>query len=374
VSGTSPITSAALTASSVGLSSFSFAVDDEYWLESRPADGGRAAIITELLDGPGAPIHVMVTAAVAPAGAETADTWDVRSRAHEYGGGSYVVDPASGTAYFSNFTDQRVYAVQVNGAAGYGSPRAITEADKGYAFADFIFEPRGKRLFCVRETHVEPGASDKPEANSGTSRDLKLSPSVSTLDACTSCSQPAAISTRHRGCRPIVKRSRSWHGTIRQCQNRLKGKWGVVDVDDRCNATLHLTEVGLVDKNRLTISGASAGGFTTLACLAFRHEGFSAGASYYGVADLNLLVAETHKFESHYLDSLVGPYPAARAVYASRSPAFSADRARSPLVQFHGLEDRGVSPSQARAMFEALQQSGIPTAFSSSRGSSTGFL
>jgi dipeptidyl aminopeptidase/acylaminoacyl peptidase len=134
-------------------------------------------------------------------------------------------------------------------------------------------------------------------------------------------------------------------GYGKEYRNRLKGEWGVVDVDDCCNAALHLAHLGLVDKNRLTISGGSAGGYTTLACLAFRPEVFSAGASYYGVADLNLLAAETHKFESRYLDSLVGPYPAARAVYDARSPVFSADRVRCPLVQFQGLEDRVVPPS-----------------------------
>jgi dipeptidyl aminopeptidase/acylaminoacyl peptidase len=162
-------------------------------------------------------------------------------------------------------------------------------------------------------------------------------------------------------------------GFGKEYRNRLKGQWGVVDVDDCCNAALHLADIGLADRKRLVISGGSAGGFTTLACLAFRPNVFSAGASYYGVADLKLLAAETHKFESRYLDSLVGPYPEAISIYEARSPVLSANHVRCPLVQFQGLEDRVVPPSQARAMFKALQSNGIPTALVEFPGEQHGF-
>lgn len=151
-------------------------------------------------------------------------------------------------------------------------------------------------------------------------------------------------------------------GYGREYRNRLKGRWGIVDVEDCANAALHLTQIGLVDRRRLAISGGSAGGFTTLACLAFRTDVFGAGASYYGVADLNLLVAETHKFESRYMDSLVGPLPEAQRVYDERSPINSADKIRCPLVLFQGLEDKIVPPSQARKMYQALKGNGIRTA------------
>jgi hypothetical protein len=173
---TSPITSAALTASTIGLSDFSLAGDAAYWLEARPADGGRVALVVAPLHGVDAPRDVTNTAAFATAGKPSQEAvFNVRSRAHEYGGGAYVVDPTSGTAFFSNFADQRVYAVDVSGGGGSsgtgdstkealpraGRPRPVTEADKGYAFADYTFDPNSRHLFCVRETHAVANSSDQ---------------------------------------------------------------------------------------------------------------------------------------------------------------------------------------------------------------------
>ena len=151
-------------------------------------------------------------------------------------------------------------------------------------------------------------------------------------------------------------------GFGRAYRERLLGQWGVVDVDDCANCALALAARGLVDKNRLTIDGGSAGGFTTLACLAFKPGVFKAGASHYGVADLLLLAEETHKFEARYPDSLVGPLPAAEAIYKQRSPINAAEQIDSAVAFFHGDEDKVVPPNQAQVMFEALKAKGKPTA------------
>lgn len=151
-------------------------------------------------------------------------------------------------------------------------------------------------------------------------------------------------------------------GYGRAYRARLNGQWGIVDVDDCVNGARFLVERGLVDGRRLAIRGGSAGGYTTLAALTFR-EVFTAGASYYGVSDLEALATETHKFESRYLDRLVGPHPARRDLYIQRSPIHFVDRVSCPLILFQGLEDRVVPPNQAERIFAALRERGIPVAY-----------
>jgi dipeptidyl aminopeptidase/acylaminoacyl peptidase len=149
-------------------------------------------------------------------------------------------------------------------------------------------------------------------------------------------------------------------GYGRAYRERLNLNWGIVDVDDVCHGALSLAERGLVDRNRLVITGGSAGGFTVLAALAFR-DVFRTGASHYGVADLAGLATDTHKFESRYLDGLVGPYPAAADVYAARAPLNHADRIRCPVIFFQGLDDKVVPPDQTERMAEALRRNGVTT-------------
>lgn len=153
---------------------------------------------------------------------------------------------------------------------------------------------------------------------------------------------------------------------------RLNGNWGIVDVDDCCNGALHLARQGRVDGSRLIIRGGSAGGYTTLAALAFR-DVFRAGASYYGVSDLEALATDTHKFESRYLDKLIGPYAERRDLYVARSPIHAADRLRCPVIFFQGLEDKVVPPDQAERMVEALRQKGVPVAWVPFEGEQHGF-
>ena len=151
-------------------------------------------------------------------------------------------------------------------------------------------------------------------------------------------------------------------GYGRAYRDRLKGQWGVVDVDDCVNGARFLVRQGLVDEERLTITGGSAGGYTTLCALTFR-EVFKAGASHCGIGDLEALAHDTHKFESRYEDGLVGPYPARRDLYRARSPIHFTDRLSCPVIFFQGLEDKIVPPNQAETMVAALRAKGLPVAY-----------
>jgi len=161
-------------------------------------------------------------------------------------------------------------------------------------------------------------------------------------------------------------------GYGRPYRERLKGQWGVVDVDDCVNAALYLVKQGWVDGERLAIRGGSAGGYTTLSALAFR-DVFHAGASHFGVSDLEALAVETHKFESRYLDGLVGPYPEEREMYLERSPIYNTAGLNCPMILFQGLEDQVVPPSQAQKMAHALREKGVPVAYLPFEGEQHGF-
>ena len=161
-------------------------------------------------------------------------------------------------------------------------------------------------------------------------------------------------------------------GYGRRYRRRLIGEWGIVDVDDCVAATRLLVDRGDADRDRLIIRGGSAGGFTTLAALAFR-EVFAAGASLYGVADLEALARDTHKFEARYLDSLVGPYPERRDLYVERSPIHNTDELDCPIILLQGLDDQIVPPSQAEMMIEALEANGLPYAYLAFEGEQHGF-
>ena len=161
-------------------------------------------------------------------------------------------------------------------------------------------------------------------------------------------------------------------GYGREYRERLNGDWGVVDVDDCCNAALYIVSQGDADPDRLAIDGGSAGGYTTLAALTFK-DVFKAGASHYGVSDLEALAKETHKFESRYLDGLVAPYPEGKDLYQERSPINHTEQLSCPLILFQGLEDQIVPPNQAEMMFDAVRAKGIPTAYIPFEGEQHGF-
>jgi len=161
-------------------------------------------------------------------------------------------------------------------------------------------------------------------------------------------------------------------GYGRAYRERLNGQWGIIDVDDCVNGAGFLAAQGKVDADRSVIDGGSAGGYTTLCALTFR-DYFKAGASYYGVSDLEALEVDTHKFESRYSRSLIGPYPERRDLYHDRSPIHFTDRLSCPLIFFQGLEDKVVPPNQAEMMVEALRQKKLPVAYVAFAGEQHGF-
>ncbi|MBW4030306.1 MAG: S9 family peptidase [Acidobacteria bacterium] len=161
-------------------------------------------------------------------------------------------------------------------------------------------------------------------------------------------------------------------GYGREYRNRLRGQWGVVDLDDCVNAATYLVSQGLADPDALLIHGGSAGGYTTLCALTFR-DTFAAGASYFGISDLATMTTGTHKFESRYLDSMIGRWPEDRDVYESRSAYFHRDLLSTPMILFQGLEDEVVPPEQAAAMVEVLQSKAIPHVYVAYEGEQHGF-
>lgn len=161
-------------------------------------------------------------------------------------------------------------------------------------------------------------------------------------------------------------------GYGREYRQRIDGQWGIVDVNDCVNAAQYLVNQQRIDGDRLVITGSSAGGYTTLAALTFR-DTFKAGASYYGVSNLEILAKDTHKFESRYLDRLVGQYPQDRAVYQERSPIHFLEQLDCPIIFFQGLKDKVVPPNQAEMMFQAIKHKGLPVAYISFEQEAHGF-
>jgi dipeptidyl aminopeptidase/acylaminoacyl peptidase len=161
-------------------------------------------------------------------------------------------------------------------------------------------------------------------------------------------------------------------GYGREYHQRLNGQWGIVDVDDCVNGAQYLVNQQKVDGNKLAITGGSAGGYTTLAALTFK-DTFKAGASYYGISDLEALARDTHKFEAHYLDGLIGKYPEQKEIYVKRSPIHFTEKLSCPVAFFQGLEDKVVPPNQAEMMVEALKNKGIPVLYVPFAGEQHGF-
>jgi dipeptidyl aminopeptidase/acylaminoacyl peptidase len=162
-------------------------------------------------------------------------------------------------------------------------------------------------------------------------------------------------------------------GYGRPYRERLNGQWGIVDVEDAVNAARYLVGHGKADRDRLIIRGGSAGGYTALAALVFHPGVFRAAASYYGISDLEVLQHDTHKFESRYSDTLVGPWPEARDLYRARSPIHFVDRLSCALILLQGLEDKVVPPNQSEMMADAVRKKGLPVAYLAFEGEQHGF-
>jgi dipeptidyl aminopeptidase/acylaminoacyl peptidase len=247
-------------------------------------------------------------------------------------------------------------------ASGAGNGNGSDAGDGPIAHALFYaptsgdhHAPEGELPPLVVRIHGGPTAAARPE----------LSPSVQFWTT--------------RGFAVVDVNYRGSTGFGRSYRDLLQGEWGRVDVEDCLAAARHLGAEGLVDPARCVIRGGSAGGFTTLAALCFQdawgQDGtFSAGCSLYGVTDLAALAAETHKFESRYLDGLVGPLPDAAEVYRERSPLFHADALSQPVLLLQGAEDRIVPPAQAKVLVDALRARGVPYAYVLFPGEGHGFL
>ena len=161
-------------------------------------------------------------------------------------------------------------------------------------------------------------------------------------------------------------------GYGRPYRDRLKGQWGIVDVEDAVGGAQAMVAAKKADPERLIIRGGSAGGYTALAALTF-HDTFKCGASYYGISDLEVLQQDTHKFEARYNDSLLGPYPDAKDVYRRRSPIHFTDRLSCPIILFQGLEDKVVPPNQSEMMAEAVRKKGLKVKYVAFEGEQHGF-
>lgn len=184
---------------------------------------------------------------------------------------------------------------------------------------------------------------------------------------------PAFLFWTQRGVGVVDVNYRGSSGFGRAYRRSLDGRWGEIDWQDCIAAARYLAEQGDADPDRTWVEGGSAGGYVAFCALAFDPQAFAAGVSYYGVADVEALATDTHKFESRYLDSLIGPYPEAVDLYRARSPVHFADRLERPLLLLQGLDDEVVLPNQAEMMAEALDRKGIPYAYIAFEGEGHGF-
>jgi dipeptidyl aminopeptidase/acylaminoacyl peptidase len=236
-------------------------------------------------------------------------------------------------------------------------PEAITfpSTDDGQAHA-FYYAPTNAGF--------ESGGTETPPL-------LVISHGGPTSATSSSLSLPIQFWTS-RGFAVVDVNYRGSTGHGKAFRDALKGKWGVYDTDDCIAAADYLVSRGLADTNRLAIKGGSAGGYTTINALTF-HDRFAVGATYYGIADLSVFVDDTHKYESRYLDSLIGPYPEAKQLYHDRSAINFTDQLSCPMIILQGLEDKIVPPSQAEIMAGALRDKGIPFSLMMFEGEQHGF-
>ena len=242
--------------------------------------------------------------------------------------------------------------------AGYlSAPRPIEFPTEGGLTAHGIFYPPQNRDYAAPEAEKPPLlVMSHGGPTSSSSAALKYSIQYWTSRGF------AVLDVNYRGS----------SGYGRAYRARLHGQWGIADVEDCVNGADYLVQSGAADGDRLAIRGGSAGGYTTLCALTFRNT-FKAGASHYGISDLEALAKDTHKFESRYLERLIGPYPQRRDLYVVRSPIHFTDRLSSAMIIFQGLEDRVVPPDQAEKMVQAVKAKKLPVAYLAFEGEQHGF-
>ncbi len=276
-----------------------------------------------------------------------------------FGGASPTREPAVVSLDLETEICSTIYAPSdIAIDSGYmSSPKHVIfpTTDDGRAHA-FYYEPTN-RDFAAPDDELPPLVTichGGPTSASGTGLDLSTHYWTSRGFA--------VVDVNYRGS--------SGYGKV--YRDALKGKWGIYDTDDCIAAAQYLIDQGLVDKDRVMIRGGSAGGYTTINALTFE-DFFAAGAALYGIADLMVFIGDTHKFESRYLDSLVGPYPEEAQRYHDRSAINFMDQLATPMIILQGLEDEIVPPSQAEIMVEALESKGLPYAYIGFPGEQHGF-
>lgn len=280
-----------------------------------------------------------------------------------------------GRIAFAAATPQREAAVVVYDVAG-GGLETVRESSEESIDAEYVSVPRAVE-FATGEGTVAHGFYYPPTNPGFAAPAGELPPLiVQSHGGPTSHATPALdrefLYWTSRGFGVVDVNYRGSSGYGRAYREGLNGTWGVVDTEDCVHAATSLAAAGEVDGARLAIRGGSAGGYATLCALVF-HDEFATGASYYGVADAEALARDTHKFESRYLDGLIGPYPERADLYRERSPINFVERLRTPLILFQGLEDEIVPPNQAETMAAALKQNGVPYAYLAFAGEQHGF-
>lgn len=301
------------------------------------------------------------TRTLTPLNTPYTEIWDIRATSTHvvFGGGSPTAPAAIVRLDLS--TQQSTILRRANTLSldpGYFSvPQAIAFPTENGLSAHALFYPPQNRDYAAPATEKPPllvKSHGGPTASAQTTLNLSIQYWTS------------------RGVAVLDVNYGGSSGYGRAYRNRLKGQWGIVDVDDCVNGAKFLVEKGLADANRLAITGGSAGGYTTLCALTFR-DFFKAGASHYGICDLEALAHDTHKFESRYEESLVGPYPARQDLYRERSPIHFTNRLSCPVIFFQGSEDKIVPPNQAEMMVAALRTKGVPVAYVPFAGEQHGF-
>jgi dipeptidyl aminopeptidase/acylaminoacyl peptidase len=308
----------------------------------------RSGMMTGLAPGLEPNEHLTATAAHAVLVAGTADSADAVVRVPLEGGAIDTIRRSSG--------DGPAGAALPAGAVSIAEPIAFSTTDGATAHA-FFYPPR---------------SATPPAATAGAPPLVVVSHGGPTTAARATLDLKIQYWTS-RGFAVVDVNYGGSSGYGRSYRQRLNGQWGVVDVADVIHAARHLVAAGRADPRRLIVRGGSAGGFTTLAALTTAPGVFAAGASYYGISDIEVLARDTHKFESRYLDGLVGPYPAMRERYRERSPIHHVDRLACALILLQGLEDRVVPPNQSAMMAEAVRASGWPVAYLTFAGEQHGF-
>jgi dipeptidyl aminopeptidase/acylaminoacyl peptidase len=283
---------------------------------------------------------------------------------------------AAGTRVaFVAASPRREAAVVVHDLAS-GETEVVREASEDPLDPAYVSTPRAIEFATgdgeVAHGFFYPPANPEFEAPAGEAPPLIVQSHGGPTSHAVPALDPEFAFWTSRGFGVVDVNYRGSSGYGRAYRDRLRGTWGVVDTEDCVNAALHLAASGAADGARLAIRGGSAGGYATLCALVF-HDAFAAGASYYGVADTETLARDTHKFESRYLDGLIGPYPERADLYRERSPIHFIERLRAAVILFQGLEDEIVPPNQAEAMAAAMAANGVPHAYLAFAGEQHGF-